>query len=155
MARFRSVLGLKPQAESYCPFLLRHPELRRTGRGGNQIFHGAQQGNTYGLKSWAMLNCRFAPSPIGQRDNPPGVAKILSRTRTSYPRFPRPLTSLPFTNHVSAPPFDPLNACLYRACRDAQGKPLTPTVASRLASPQVHDLPRRNRGWLGVRRFRM
>ena len=26
------VLGLKPQALSYSPFLLRHPELRRTGR---------------------------------------------------------------------------------------------------------------------------
>ena len=26
------VLGLKPQAQSYSPFLLRHPELRRTGR---------------------------------------------------------------------------------------------------------------------------
>ena len=30
-------LGLKPQTESYCPFLLRHPELRRTGRGRNRM----------------------------------------------------------------------------------------------------------------------
>ena len=28
-------LGLKPPAESYCPFLLRHPEVWRTGRDRN------------------------------------------------------------------------------------------------------------------------
>ena len=31
------VLGLKPQAQFYSPFLLRHPELRRTGR--DKEFH--------------------------------------------------------------------------------------------------------------------
>src|SRR5258708_2775141 len=37
--------------------------------------------------------------------------------------FFRPITNhlSPFTFH----PFDALNACLYRACRDAQGRPLT------------------------------
>src|SRR6516164_9448661 len=42
---------------------------------------------------------------------------------------------------IASHPFDALNACLYRACRDAQGRPLTPKVTAASHAPAPRRSP--------------